>query len=107
MVAAPIMEKGRRFQGGKFLGGRLCFLGSIKGIISGKSGKTTKTTIAFDAEDESEIFRLQDELQMRGIRIREVTQTVRMALRIAFADKGDDELLEIHRTLAEKWKRGG
>lgn len=78
-----------------------------KGVNGVKGGKTTKTTITFDAEDEQEIFRMQDELQARGIRVREITQTVRMALRVAFADKGDDELQEIHKSLAEKWKRGG
>jgi hypothetical protein len=86
----------------------------ITGLMSDKikpqgaiGSKTTKTTITFDKEDEKEIYRIQDELQAKGIRVKETTQTIRLALRIAFAEKSDDELYEVHRALAEKWKRGG
>ena len=72
-----------------------------------KTGKTTKTTITFDGEDEKEIFRIQDELRDRGIRCNEVTQTIRIALRVAFAEKADEEIENLCGELSEKWKRGG
>lgn len=70
-----------------------------------RSGK--RTTIEFSPEDEAEIFRIQDVLQAKGVRVNETRNIVRMALRVAFKDPGDDELEEIHGELALRWKRGG
>lgn len=70
-----------------------------------RSGK--RTTIEFSPEDEAEIFRIQDVLQAKGVRVNETRNIVRMALRVAFKDPGDDELEEIHNELAIRWRRGG
>lgn len=71
-----------------------------------KTTKTTKTTIAFDEDDEKEIIRIQDALRAKGIRVHEVTQTVRVALRLALAEKTDEEIQTICQELFERWKRG-
>ena len=70
-----------------------------------RSGK--RTTIEFSPEDEAEIFRIQDFLQAKGLRINETRNIIRMALRAAFNDPSDDDLEEIHSELAFRWKRGG
>jgi len=69
--------------------------------------KTTKTTILLDEEDKADIYRIQDALREKGLRLNEETKTIRLALRIALRDLKEGELLEIHEAIAEKWKRGG
>lgn len=66
----------------------------------------SKSTIRFDADDMAEIDRIQAALQAKGIRVREVTQTVRVALRLALAAKTDAETRDLVDELAERWKRG-
>jgi len=70
-------------------------------------GKKTKTTIVFDVDDEAEIYRIQDVLRARGLRVNEATKIVRIALRVAFGGKTDEDIQEICNEMAERWKRGG
>jgi hypothetical protein len=76
-------------------------------IKAGKDTNTTKTTIALDGEDRRELDRIQDLLRDRGIRVREITQLIRVALRMAGDQLSDAQLSELAGTLAERWKRGG
>lgn len=87
-------------------------LSALMGIKKSEQGKPqaqkkTKTTIVFDADDEAEVYRIQDVLRDKGLRVTEATKVVRVALRVAFADKTDVEVQAICEELAEKWKRGG
>lgn len=79
---------------------------SIEGVKDGVTSKATKTTIAFDDQDIAAIEHLQDLLRERGIRVNEITQTVRLALRLALEDWTDDQIKSIAARLESRWKRG-
>ena len=73
----------------------------------GKTTSTTKTTIQLSDDDKKEIERIQDVLWSKGVKVGEGTQIIRIALRLAFAEKTDEEIARICGELAETWKRGG
>ena len=80
---------------------------TTKAILGGSGSKAIKTTISFDQDDYAELDRIEEALRGRGIRVRERTALVRMALRLALAERTTEEVAQLADALAERWKRGG
>ena len=59
-----------------------------------------------DEDDVAEMDRIESALMARGMRCRELTKIVRIALRVAFSDKNAEEVASICEAVSRKWKRG-